>query len=467
MIRIIAEREFLNNLYSYKSIIAFVLCAVLFLTSFFVMTEDYEKRLENYAINQAAQKKSLFQGKTADYRDEEGRGGPVNTRGVGKPAEIKRPRTLSLLAKGLSDELEHSLSVDFGWWTMIRIVRGSSEETNRLFSLFVPPDFVYVVKIVMSFLALLFTFDAISGEKQDGTLKLSLSVGLSRSKILLGKLLGGYLSLLFPFLIAFLSGTLFLSTRSSIQLSGSDWISIGLIVLFSLIYILVFLLMGLLISSRTSQPSTSLVVSLLAWIVFTIAIPNLGLLVAKHRVPLPSYQETEMEKFRLAREIEDKQEKVRRSDVSAFGYGSIHSEIAPKIWRAKYKVDAFLLNKKAKLFALSQNLTRLSPTASYTYAATELAGTGVSDLLKMERDVLRQYNQYIGAVESMLPAEPTPGDMENLEQDKLENAMKFNPTKVSLADRLRNATLDGLMLCIFCVLLFVGAYASLMRYDVR
>ena len=56
-------------------------------------------------------------------------------------------------------------------------------------------DFVFVVSTVFSLLALLFTFDAVAGEREAGTLRITLANALPRDIFLWSKLIGGYLRL--------------------------------------------------------------------------------------------------------------------------------------------------------------------------------------------------------------------------------------------------------------------------------
>lgn len=46
---------------------------------------------------------------------------------------------------------------------------------NPLLRLFTTPDYAYIINIVISLLAMLFVFDSICGEKEQGTLKLLLA----------------------------------------------------------------------------------------------------------------------------------------------------------------------------------------------------------------------------------------------------------------------------------------------------
>ena len=73
---------------------------------------------------------------------------------------------------------------------------------NPVLALFDSPDLGYVVNIVVSLLALMFVFDAICGEKERGTLKIVLANAVPRDSIILGKWIGGFVSLTAPFLVS-------------------------------------------------------------------------------------------------------------------------------------------------------------------------------------------------------------------------------------------------------------------------
>ena len=74
-------------------------------------------------------------------------------------------------------------------------------------------NFLFVVSTVFSLLALLFTFDAVDGERETGTIRLTLANAIPRDRFLLGKLVGGYFVFVVPFLVSFLLGLLLLALQ--------------------------------------------------------------------------------------------------------------------------------------------------------------------------------------------------------------------------------------------------------------
>ncbi len=62
-----------------------------------------------------------------------------------------------------------------------RISASSKQQSvNDLFKLFTVPDLLYIIKVILSLCAMLFAFDMVSGEKEAGTLRQSLSGSLGR-----------------------------------------------------------------------------------------------------------------------------------------------------------------------------------------------------------------------------------------------------------------------------------------------
>ena len=84
-------------------------------------------------------------------------------------------------------------------------------------------DWAFLIGVVLSFAAILFTFDAISGERARGTLRLMLANSVPRHVLLGGKFLGALISIGLPFLMAVLVNLFLLYTSGSIQLGKSDW----------------------------------------------------------------------------------------------------------------------------------------------------------------------------------------------------------------------------------------------------
>ena len=117
-------------------------------------------------------------------------------------------------------------------------------------------DWNVIVSVVLSLIAILFTFDAISSDRERGTLRLILSNSVSRGTVLISKFLAALITISIPFLIAVFINLFLLYTSGSIPLGPSECGRLGIIVFIAFVYVSIFLGLGLLISSRVSNSST-------------------------------------------------------------------------------------------------------------------------------------------------------------------------------------------------------------------
>jgi len=430
-------KEITENITSYRNLTTTGLCIVLFLSSVVIMTRDYQNRQINYSL-----------------RDSMGQ-----TRTGMRPKLAKPPTVLSILARGLDANMGRLV---FIWWSQPRKEPGADVvdpgEKNPLFSLFSAPDFAYIVKIVMSILALFFAFDSICGEKERGTLKMMLSSGkVSRSSIILGKWLGGFLSLLICILPALLLVLIWMAVHSAVNVTGEDWVRIGLIILFSLAYISVFFLLGLLVSTLTHRGATSLLIILLLWVAWVMGAPNLGVLLAKKLAPV-----SESLAF--------------MSEKQAVGQREFDSSMERN--EAYWQADDRYVTEINRQAGLVQNLTRISPLASYTYIATALARTGEAESQKFrraamdwDRDIRRTSNQRMQEYRRKMAEYEAGGLSDPPERPKgtyeWAKEVPFAYKEMRIPDISSIILVDVLLILAFNAIFFMAAYLSFLRYDVR
>ena len=135
-------------------------------------------------------------------------------------------------------------------------------------------DWAFIIGYVLSLIALLFTFDAISGERERGTLRLMLANSIPRHTVLIGKFLGALISITIPFTLAVLVNLLMISTSSAVHLNADAWGRLGIIFSIALLYTCLFLGLGLLVSARVQQSAVSLVTILLIWVTLVVFMPK-------------------------------------------------------------------------------------------------------------------------------------------------------------------------------------------------
>ncbi len=410
----IVRKEILSNLLSYKFYIVILLTAVLVATSFFVMARDYKERLADYQLIRPK---------------------------PGEPIAVNPPNPLAIFAKGLDEAMARSFEV-----SVIGVdVRAGQKSGNAIFAFFPAPDFLYVVRVVLSLVALLFGFDLVSREKEAGTLRLILANPASRARVLAGKWLGNFLTLAVPFLLVTMLGAAVLSLDPAIRLSADQTLRLGLILVLTLLYIAFFLSLGILVSTLTRRASSSLVILLFVWTLLVFILPNLGTLVARQAVDVPS-----------VRALSEKRRQVWTREILLRIQG--RGDFAEHIRAIRDENDRLEEDYRLKfdrLVALSKAVNRISPVAGFVYAATELAGTGIGEEGAFKRELVRYKNSVI---DGMLAAP----DFRDAEAPAFRYA--YRPLDVVLA---RGALFDAAWLAAFNVLFFAFGCAAFVRYDVR
>lgn len=494
MVWLIAKKEFHDNWISHKIIIAFVLCVVLLTMSVWLALKDYSERLASYDL--ARSEDALFLDRIATYIvfNEEGEfdgnsniGDMIDTIGISR-----RPAELSMFAKGLEDRMNRPVRFmdirKLGF--QVQIDPGNKQERNKLFALFSTPDFLFITKVMLSLLTILFAFGAIAGERENGTLKLMLSNSVSRGQLLLGKFLGGYISLAVPFLTAVLIALVLVAVSPSPSLDSEFWGRIGLMVLISLVYIAVFFFIGLAVSALAKRSATAVLLLLAIWVILTLVIPNVGWLVAKRAIIVPSEQQIETEKFKTARQIEDEAEKKKRSTSSLPGYGKFHMEAQPAIKTAMKSIEERYKTLKQRRLSLSQILTRFSPVGSYVYTIAGLTHTGIEDEKKYYSLLKQTEIQFAASSEKMIssalggqgdsnpPSRDEPYAFRDWQMKNESSMFKtfkngFTPLlsqtfeKLSLSESLNMIRMDLLLLVVWMALGFVFATLAIVKCEAR
>ncbi len=411
---LIVEKEIRHNLVSYKFSIITVLTTLLILASIFMMYRDYGLARENYETLASLASTSS------------------------DPTAVIPATPLSIFVKGLDDNLCRSFAVDS---TGIEVSR-KQQSLNKVFKLFTTPDLLYVIKVVLSLCAMLFAFDMVCGEKEAGTLRQSLSGSLGRPLLLLGKWIGGFTSFIVPLFLAVLLGTAFVTLQPRVALSPQDWARLGLFLVSSVIYLAVFFSLGLLISCLTHQASSALVVSLSVWTLLVFLIPNLGNILAQELVEIPTVEQLDLGRTYSIWGTRFERQRVGNSP-----------EGGKLLARARAERDQLAedyRNRFNQLLAVSQNITRISPAAAFTFLATDLMGTGVAEERRL-KSALLQYCQTID--KSWGRGDPRP---------------VFRYQRSTCGETLAQGGLANLLiLLLFGILLGTGAYVAFLRYDVR
>jgi len=477
MLRAIVSKEIHDNLLNLRFSVGFVLCVVITVSCLMILTHDYSQELRDYNLRVLMQEEFL-----SKYAHTNRMGGMLDPQ---QPPEVFRPLIIGI-----------PRDADLG-----------SFDDNPLPAIFPPLDLLFVVTVIMSLLAILFSYDAVAGERESGTLKLMASNSLSRAKILLGKWLGGSVSLLIPFVFSILAGVLYIMLQPDIHWDSSSWAAFSLLVLASVLFISLFYLLGLLVSAWSRLATVSILSSIFLWVVLILVIPNLSPYLAAQLYRVPSVNKIERETHsitgierddlgrKLSGEVRkkferqygqvfndylalSKEELLRRAAADPEFKAMIDAyraenrqawDEANRVQREKAeKIYNELILRAQRQTTLAKRLSCLSPYADYVYVATDLSGTGLRSL-----DYFSRVSQeYYGALwpylekKSELARKKDPTFNENSFLD-VSDRPRFQYIEEPLKDRISGGLLYWGVLLFFNVVLFAAAFVRFIKYDVR
>ncbi|MCY4570526.1 MAG: ABC transporter permease subunit [Candidatus Poribacteria bacterium] len=282
MLMTLIQKEMMHHILSVRFVALLLMCLLLVPLTLSINHRNYRQNLVDY---QEAVKLANIEETTVNLKM------PLEP-DLEVSKLILKPTPLSVFANGLADALPSYLGI-----TRNGITQGPPALVSASLSYLLGHlDFLFIVGTVFSLLALLFTFDAVAGEREAGTLRITLANSLPRDIFLWSKLIGGYLVFVIPFLISLLFGLLVLVWQG-FPLGEPDIFPRVLMLTFaSLLYIAVFFAIGTVISTYLDNSKTALIVAFTVWVFAVLITPRVGFLAAKIIAPTRTSQSVYMEK---------------------------------------------------------------------------------------------------------------------------------------------------------------------------
>ena len=380
--------EIRGAIFGGKALVAFALMLAAFLISLGMMSREHERRLENYSMSISLPAEQLFWNKIFFWEFDDG--DFTSSDNSTEPlAKVKEPDPMIFFARGFDTEMRQG--VDFlANFPIIELNKEPEQEKNLLHLMFPAPDLLFMVKVLVSLLAMVFAYNIFCGEREQGTLKLMLSAGASRGAVFGGKFLGGLVSVWTAFTAAFLVYLLALSFLTPVSLGGDAAARVALIYAVSLLHIAVFFGLGAVISASTRNSAPSMVLTLFVWIVVVFVLPGLAALTAQQFAPVDSEDKVARLKFEKATDMEREYAEANPGVTRSYtgSYGARHDEIRHLIAAELQKIDDENERSKALQTALTSNLARVSPVGSLSHLFTSLSRTGIDDVRLFREDLL-------------------------------------------------------------------------------
>ncbi len=484
MIFEIVKKEIRVNLTSPKVVITYAVCMILILAALITGAMSYLSLKEEAVAQTAAEKDRLRN--VFNYRMD------FMVNGI---YLYREPDVLSVLVSGVEGDAARRGRITFYTGSNFDVSKFNSTPILAIFGML---DLSFIVKVILSLFAILFTFDAISGEKEQETLKLNFANSLKRGTFIIGKLIGNFILLLIPFVLPLILGLLIVEFTPGIDFSSDDWIRILLITLAFVLYLLVFYSMGMMVSALTKRPVVSFLILLMLWVCFTSVVPRVAVLTAQTLEPVPPLDEVRKEYFSefgssqeafmnsVRERVEELFEFIRAGMNSPDGLSNMqqmqqemlqgiqeaHDVFAREMSERGLQISREQEMKQERQNQLAITLSRLtSPVAALDFAVDRLARTGVyssdeqfkdsvDDYIKSYTDYARDFNR----PDSLMGGQGI--SMEKLDLSEVYPDRSFYVAE-TLGESVEASIWDFAILALTATIFLAVAIVAFLRYDVR
>ncbi len=465
MFRTILKREILHNLYSLRFLISLALVVIVFAAGAASFVRSQAQDLEKYRETRGQYLESM-------------RG--LAEAGATGLAVRHQTYTLKPRAGGfIADAKERYLpnAIVYSAWNVFSF-QNKSGSANPFLAKFDELSWTFIAALVASFIALLFTFDAVAGEKEAKTLALTLSNAVSRSAVLAGKLASAVVSVM----VIVLAGVL--TSLVIVVVLGPEGVSaavageaLGFLAAAALLTV-TFAAFGLLASVVARGSSVSLLLALSFWLAFAVIIPNSSTFLAKGLYPIESAETVQKN---VAAAFADLDKSAPPGSWSSSGSNPF---LPQHELRADLQMKRFLAEKAIRdahyqgmfrQFERTRLLTAVSPVALFEYLAEAAAGGGYLRFRKAWADMRVYQEQFLSFFKALDAADKDSphwfNPNENLSTTRkpvaFERVPQFEERPLALADRLGPA-LKYLVIAVFVLsVVYFLTYIMFVRCDVR
>lgn len=484
MIWHITKKEIYHNFMTLRFVLMVILLPILMVANALIYgfgDGGYREEVDAYNL---AMERRLSRVK-ADAEENLGR---LAMRG---PGEIhKRPSRLKFCADGADELVPNAIPIAersgaargsgevverYNWrevWTLEYLPSNHGGDATTLIKI----DWVFI-GIFMSFFVILFTFDAIAGERAYGTLSLMMSNQVSRGQVLLAKYFGTFLTLMVPLAIGILMNLLIIYLSGNIPFNSSDWFRIfGMVGLFAL-HISIFIFLGLFFSSRVSNAITSLVWLLLTWVCLAFIFPSLLGLFVGTVDPIPSIEIVSSRKQAQLANIDDEFRPMELLDETKLSEApSVDNPSATRRWATyftrRYEVKTRIadehVDQQFRQVRLARELTQISPIVCFQYAMEGLTGTGITRYMDFVKQVRRYRQTFIDFIKTEDRDDP-----ESLHIYPVREGLSQKPVDPNAVPRFeerisyQSVIFPVGLLILFNILFFTAAQLSFLKCDLK
>jgi ABC-2 type transport system permease protein len=390
---------------------------------------------------------------------------------------MKKPSGLAFISEAENGALPDGISADYFSIDNPQHIKSSTAFPGSFTSM----DWTNILIYFISFICICFGYNAFSGERVDGTLKLMLTQLVTRWQIILGKFLGIFTVIVIPVVLGMIFNLVIIGLSGQVAIQPGDVLVILFFFLVSLLFISLNILLSFLVSLLTSTPAQSLGIGLIVWIILAIIVPNTSWLLAGKLSPVESVAETSL--------VEDKTRTEETKGCSwNWDYHWANQAPNPQVFeREKCKNTVTRVHNEIWNEYRNQiihqthtaiDLTRLSPFGIFRFVGENLSDNGFAGYCNFYNQFQDYHTSFQKFIREKDAADPQSYHMIWNESYNTQTFMsnkkvayaeipQFRYKPPSLVQALHNTLPDLLWLVCWCVGLFFITFVAFVRYDVR
>jgi len=480
-------KELKNILLSPKFTAIFAVSALLMLLSVFVGIREYQS-----AVRQYAAANELVQQEMREARQWMS----VNNR------IYREPDPLQIFVSGVQNDIGRYSSIST--WQPVKLIH-SAYSDDPIFAVFRFIDFAFIVQVVLTLFAILFTYDAINGEREQGTLQLVFSNAVPRAQYVAAKFIGLWSGLIIPLTLPVLLSLLLIFVYR-IPMSPEHWSRVGTLLGSSVLLFTFFIAFGIMVSALTKRSNVSFLIALVSWVGLVLIVPRAGVMLAGQMVKVPTVAEVESQqdgytknrwdelsktmqvrwrgREQLLQGLDEAGRKAKREELEwtwAEEDAIDRKQVQVDINENSRKLNEELRNRKRVQEKLAFSISRVSPVSAYQLAVMNLAETDINVKGRYE-DALNVYRTSFNKFKDKKAKESGNSGGLRISFDSntgikidagremaldLTDVPKFEAARASFGEVVASVIPDAGILGLFCLAAFAAAFIAFLRYDVR
>jgi ABC-type transport system involved in multi-copper enzyme maturation permease subunit len=260
-------------------------------------------------------------------------------------------------------------------------------------------DLVFIVEVLLTFVAIALSFDAINGEKRTGTMKLLLSNSLPRWKIVISKFAAVTSVLFMPILLGSMLHLFLISVFGPVSLSVETILLYALFVISSLPLLMLFTALGMSVSAAFKSPVTGFVILVMIWTAVVLILPGTARHLGKMSVETETIEQYQKKlndvEFDLESEAVRKRATTRPPEMAQaddYKGEKVLNEIKNRTFARFNAISDEQYNSYYQQAIAIHRLSLISPSYTFRYAMASMTDQDFRTVNRFA-DITRKYSE--------------------------------------------------------------------------